>query len=127
MNFTHMRTRLSVISALSASAAFLPLVASAQTLLNTLALFSQFLNSLVYLAITAAILAFFWGLIRYLFNNKGGDDKKQGLEIMMYGILALFVMVSIWGIIQLLQRTFGVTNNQAIIPQTIQINPGGFR
>ncbi len=122
----HMRSRLSTISALTAGAAFLPVVASAQTLLNTLALFSQFLNSLVYLAITGAILAFFWGLIRYLWSGNA-EQQKENLNIMLYGILTLFVMVSIWGIIQLLQRTFGVTNNQAIIPQTIQINPSQFR
>lgn len=121
-----MRSRISIISALAAGAVVLPVVASAQTLLNTLALFSQFLNSLVYLAITAAILAFFWGLIMYLLKG-GAEEKKKGLDIMLMGVLALFVMVSIWGIIQLLQRTFGVTNNQAIIPQTIQINPSQFR
>lgn len=122
-----MRSRLSIISALGAGTALLPLVASAQTLLNTLALVSQFLNSLVYLFITLAIVVFFWGMIRYILAAGGADKQKENLKIMLYGIIAIFVMVSIWGIIQLLQRTFGVTNNQAIIPQTIQINPSQFR
>ena len=115
-----MRTRLSAISALTAGAAFLPAIASAQTLLNTLALVSQFLNSLIYLFITLAIVVFFWGLIRYLWEV--GEKKHEGLETMMYGIIAIFVMVSIWGIIRLLQSTFRVTSTEPIIPKTIQID-----
>lgn len=96
------------------------MLASAQTLLNTLALVSQFLNSLVYLFITLAIVVFFWGLIRYLMSV--GEQKSEGLQTMMYGIIAIFVMVSIWGIIRLLQSTFRVTSTEPVIPKTIQID-----
>ncbi|TSC62362.1 MAG: hypothetical protein Athens041674_525 [Parcubacteria group bacterium Athens0416_74] len=41
---------------------------------------------------------------------------------MMYGVIAIFVMVSIWGIIRLLQNTFKVTSTDPIIPKGIQIN-----
>ncbi len=47
-----MRTRLylqAFLSALTGGVALVPALASAQTLLNTLALVSQFLNSLIYL------------------------------------------------------------------------------
>lgn len=116
-----MRTRLSLISALSAGSLLLPVFASAQTLLNTLALVSQFLNSLVYLFITLAIVVFFWGLIKYLFGN-AAENKSEGLQTMLYGVIAIFVMVSIWGIIRLLQSTFRVTSTEPVIPKTIQID-----
>ena len=115
-----MRTRLSAISALTAGAALLPAIASAQTLLNTLALVSQFLNSLIYLFITLAIDVFFWGLIRYLWEV--GEKKSEGLQTMLWGVIAIFVMVSIWGIIRLLQSTFRVTSTEPVIPKTIQID-----
>jgi len=111
--------RTSFYSGIAGVALFLPMLASAQTILNLLALANTVLNSLVYLLITGAIVVFFWGLITYLATD--GEDKKKGLNRMLMGIAALFVMVSIWGIIQLLQRTFGVTNNRAIVPETIQI------
>lgn len=98
----------------------LPMLASAQTLLNTLALVSTFLNSLVYLFITLAIVVFFWGLIKYLWSS--AEQKHEGLQIMMYGIIAIFVMVSIWGIIRLLQSTFRVTSTEPVIPKTIQLD-----
>ncbi len=116
-----MRTRLTALSVLSGGVALMPALASAQTLLNTLAFVSQFLNSLVYLFITLAIVVFFWGLIKYLWGG-GAEGKSDGLQIMMYGIITIFVMVSIWGLIRLLQSTFRVTSTEPIIPKTIQID-----
>jgi len=87
--------RLSVLTSLAAGVALLPVIASAQTLLNTLALVSTFLNSLVYLFITLAIVVFFWGLIKYLLGE-GQEGKAKGLQIMLMGVVTVFVMVSIW-------------------------------
>ena len=103
------------------AAAFVPVIASAQTLLNTLALVSTFLNSVVYLFITLAIVVFFWGLIKYLFGD-GSEGKTKGLQIMLMGVVTIFVMVSIWGIIRLLQSTFRVTSTEPVIPKTIQLD-----
>lgn len=116
-----MRTRLTAVSALSTGALLLPAFVSAQTLLNTLALASQFLNSLVYLFITLAIVIFFYGLVKYLLQG-GSEGKAEGLKIMLMGVITIFVMVSIWGIIRLLQSTFRVTSTEPIIPKTIQID-----
>ena len=92
---------------------------AAQGLLGTLALANRILNGLVGLLILVAILAFFWGLIKYLFSG-GGEDKSEGLNLMFSGVIAIFVMVSIWGIIRLLQNTFGVTQNTSITPDGIR-------
>lgn len=113
--------KLSVITSLASAAMLLPFAASAQTLLNTLALVSTFLNSLVYLFITLAIVVFFWGLIAYLFKD-GSEGKAEGLKIMLMGVVTIFVMVSIWGIIRLLQSTFRVTSTEPVIPKTIQLD-----
>ena len=111
------------VSLVLAGTVALPALTSAATLLNTLALANTFLNALIGLFITLAIVVFFWGLIRYLVN--AGEAKAEGLQIMFYGVLAIFVMVSIWGIIRLLQSTFSVTSTSPVIPQGIQINTSG--
>lgn len=114
-----------LISAVSVTGvAMVPALASAQTLLDTLALANTFLNAAIGLFITLAIVVFFWGLITYLTNV--GEEKQKGLSTMFYGVVAIFVMVSIWGIIRLLQSTFKVTSTAPVIPQGIQINTGGF-
>lgn len=62
------------------------------------------------IAIALAILAFFYGLAKYLFG--GADDHSKGLKIMGMGILAIFVMASLGGIVALLQNTFGTGGQQ---------------
>lgn len=109
-------------SVLATATAALPMLASAATLLDTLALFNTFLNAMIGLFITLAIVVFFWGLIKYLMV--AGEEKSEGLQIMFYGVIAIFVMVSIWGIIRLLQSTFKVTSTDPVIPKGIQINTG---
>jgi len=109
-----------------AAVAVLPSVALAQTLLDTLAFFNALINGVVPLAISLALLVFFWGLIQYLFkigDKTETEGKNNGLQLMIWGIAALFVMVSVWGIINILRSTFRVENNNVPVPSVPQLNP----
>ncbi len=110
-------------SVLSLAVVSLPALAAAQSLLNTLAFFNVILNGAIGLLITLAIIAFFWGLVKYLFGE-GSEGKAEGLKIMLMGVITIFVMVSIWGLVRLLQSTFQVTSTTPVIPQGVQINAG---
>ena len=103
-------------------AAFMPVVANAQNVQGVLNTFGSIINILVILCIGVAILSFFYGLIQYIAG--GAEMKANGMKMMIYGIVALFVMVSIWGLIRLLGNTFlpGVSNSP--IPAPYQYNPG---
>ncbi len=98
-----------------------PALASAQDFTGTLITISSVLNAAIGIFVTLAIVVFFWGLIQYLVNV--GEEKAKGLSIMFYGVVAIFVMVSIWGIIRLLQNTFKVGNTTPIIPGGIYYRP----
>lgn len=79
------------------------------TLIQLLNVAQDILSRLVPFAVTLAVLSFFWFLIRFIW--KGGQDpeaKTSSLKGMGFSILALFVMVSIWGIIGLLGSIVGV-------------------
>ena len=108
--------------ALALAVLCMPLLAGAATILDTLGLANTFLNAAIGLMITLAIVVFFWGIIRYVIST--GEAKAEGLQIMLWGVIAIFVMVSIWGIIRLLQSTFKVTSTDPVIPKGIQINTG---
>lgn len=98
----------------------IPVVANAQTLLQTLGLINTFLNALIGIFITLAIVIFFWGLIKYLYSM-GTEDAHKAISLMVWGVAMIFVMVSIWGIIRLLQATFRVTSTDPVIPKGIQL------
>lgn len=70
------------------------------------------LNVLLPLVVTLAILAFFWGLVMYLWAAGDPKQRAQGKGLMIWGVIALFVMVSIWGLVQVIGSLFGIDNSQ---------------
>ena len=95
-------------------------VTTSQGIIGLIRFANTALNDVIVLLITLAIVVFFWGMVRYITGD--GKTKAKGLSTIIYSILALFVMVSVWGIIHLLQSTFGVSNTDAAeAPSALQI------
>ncbi len=61
----------------------------------------------VIIVVGLAILALFWGLAKFIWKS-GESDYVEGLNIIKYSILAIFIMVSIWSIVGFLQTGFGL-------------------
>jgi len=79
------------------------------TLIGLLCRFGQILNAVVPVLIALAVVWFIWGVIMYLV----GDDeeaKKRGRNRIIYGIIGLVVIVGLWGLVNLLSNTFGLSN-----------------
>ena len=97
-------------------------VTTSQGIIGLIRFANTALNDIVVLLITLAIVMFFWGLTRYMINAGDSEARKEAMQNMIYSIIAIFVMVSIWGIIHLLQSTFGVSNTDAAeAPSALQI------
>jgi len=60
-------------------------------------------SAVVPVLIGFGLILFLLGAVRYLYTDPG---KKEHKELLGWGLLALFVMVSIWGIVGLLRKTF---------------------
>jgi hypothetical protein len=59
--------------------------------------------------ITLALLAFFWYLIEFIWKGRDNPEEyKKGRSGMFWSILALFVMVAIWGILGLIGNILGI-------------------
>jgi TM2 domain-containing membrane protein YozV len=68
------------------------------------------------LVVALALLYFFWGLARFILNAGGGKEQEEAKAIMLWGIIALFVMISVWGIVRLLGETLLKGVNSDAIP-----------
>jgi len=86
----------------------LPAITFAQTIQTVIATVGNILNLLIPIVITLAVIYFFWGVAKYILNADNEEKKAEGRSIMIYGIIALFVIVSVWGLIGLLGNTFNV-------------------
>ena len=80
-------------------------------------LFRRTLNSLVPVLIGVAIVAFLFGMIRYIKSADNEKTREEGRQYMLYSIIALFVMVSLWGLVAVLTRTTSLNNSAPPIPQ----------
>lgn len=63
------------------------------------------MSSLVYLIIAMALFGFMYGVVRYMLSGGNEQVRKESREFMLYGILILFVMTSLWGLVYLLRST----------------------
>ena len=93
----------------------LPLFVGAQnpsgTLTGFVTVVGNIVNMLVPIVTTLAIVFFFYGLAKYVLNAGDEDKKEEGKNIMIWGVLAMFVLVTLWGIIAFIQKTVGNNDN----------------
>ncbi len=78
-------------------------------------------RALASLMLTSAVAVFFFGIVQYIWGLRQGDavKTKVGNNFMVWGLVALFVMFSVWGIIRYAQGIFGVTDTKMTIPSFI--------
>ncbi len=88
--------------------AVLPVMAFAQTTFGSILTTSGNLLSLIIKLLFAAALAFFvFGVIKFVIAGDA-DKKAEARHAMIQGIIGLFVIVSVWGLVGVIQSTFGI-------------------
>ena len=84
-------------------------------LLGLLALAQKLVSNLIPFAVGLAVLAFFWFLVLFIFRGgQSADGKSNALKGMGYSVLALFVMVSIWGIVGFFGSILGINQGGTV-------------
>ncbi len=73
---------------------------------------------LVGLLMALALTYFLWGVVKYIQSTGDEAKRKEGINMMTYGIIALFVMVSVWGLVNLLKGTFPLDSTIPRPPST---------
>lgn len=79
-------------------------------------------NTLIPILIAASFLIFIWGLVQFFLIAKDDnkDAKQKGKDLMLWGIFAFVIIVSIWGIVALISGGLNLNdenlNNRPIAP-----------
>lgn len=69
---------------------------------------------LVPLIFALAFIVFIWGIFLYFVSGGHDEEKRErGKSLMLWGLIGFFVMVSVWGLVNLFLGTFQL-NNQAV-------------
>jgi hypothetical protein len=103
------------------SAWALPLLAFAQVrnVADAAGLITGIINGVIVpLVFTIAFLVFIWGIFTYFIAAGENDEKREtGKKLMLYGIVGFFLMVSVWGLVNILLNTAQLNNQQIPLPQ----------
>lgn len=67
----------------------------------------EILNPLITLMIGIAVLYFLWGAFEFVRNADSSAERKKGSLNMLWGALGLFIMVTAYGILNLILGTLG--------------------
>ncbi|OHA89873.1 MAG: hypothetical protein A2832_01910 [Candidatus Zambryskibacteria bacterium RIFCSPHIGHO2_01_FULL_44_22b] len=91
--------------------ALVPALASAQSLTNLTTLLNSIKNlvdTALPIVVGLGLLAFFWGLVKFVFAAGDEEARKGAKSMMIYSVVALFIMVSIWGLIGFIGGAFNI-------------------
>ncbi len=55
-----------------------------------------------------AFAIFLWGVARFIFQSDDESAREQGKQHIIWGLVGMFIMVSVFAIIHLIVGTFGI-------------------
>jgi hypothetical protein len=86
---------------------------------------TELVNMIIPLFIGIALLFFIWNLIKYVLRASDEEERTASRSYMIYSIIAFFVMISIWGLVNFLVATFGLEGTQGPVqlPAVPTTNP----
>lgn len=84
----------------------------------------QFINAvLVPLIFALAFIVFIWGVFQYFIAGGHDEEKREkGRGLMMYGLIGFFVMVSVWGLVNILTGSFNLNERVPSYPDAPTTN-----
>ena len=101
------------IGALVVGALALPLVSFAQlgNVDSLVVSIGNIVNRVIPIMFAIALLGFFYGIVMYIFGAE--DNKDKAKKTMIWGVIALFVMGSVWGLVRFIGDAVGVGTGTA--------------
>ncbi len=69
---------------------------------------NNILTPIIYLLFALAILYFMWGVMIFIRNADSPEKREEGFQHMIWGLVGLFIMLSVKGIIGIILATLGL-------------------
>lgn len=103
--------------------AFLPSIALAQlggvgTADNLVTFLKNVLNTATVLILGAAVVFFLWGVFQFVMAAGDDEARAKGRNHIIYGIIGIAVMVSLWGLVNFFTGSAGLTPTAGVAPAT---------
>jgi len=94
-----------------------PFLALAQRVQDVIGTIMSILDIVVPLLIAIAVVIFLYGVVKYITAGGAEEKRAEARNVMIYGIVGLFVMVAVWGLVNILISTFGLQTTVPLVPE----------
>lgn len=68
---------------------------------------SNIIQPIIGFLFALALVMFIWGIVQFIANAENEEKLNEGKEHMLWGIMGMFIMVSVFGIMNLICNTIG--------------------
>jgi hypothetical protein len=75
------------------------------------ALYTTILNPIIAILFAVALAAFAYGIVQYIWNPDNETMREQGKRNMLYGIIGLAIMSSVFGIMRFIVASIGADSS----------------
>ena len=103
----------------SSSVILSPILASAESaksLGTVLDNVKELLAKIIPIIMVIATIVFLWGVVRFITSAQDAEKRKEARDLIIYGLIGLFVMVAVWGLVAIIQQFFGIPGSGGAIP-----------
>ena len=66
------------------------------------------INPIIILGFVVAVVVFFFGIAQFIWKADSDTDRETGKRSIGYGIIGLFIMISVYGILRFVLTTFEI-------------------
>ncbi len=77
---------------------------------TSIATITKFINQTIYVIIGVAVLIFVFGLLKYIRAGGDSDTIKEARDSIIMGIVIIFVMTCVWGLVRVISNTIMLSN-----------------
>jgi len=89
---------------------------TAATVQSIMANVLDILGLAIPIVIGLALVYFLWGLVGFIGNPSSEQAQTEGRSRMIWGVVAFFVIVSVWALVRVIANSIGVSPGGSIIP-----------
>lgn len=83
---------------------------------SALRFIQTFITNAIPVLIGIAVLLFIWGVVTFVMAGDDAERRTQARNRIIWGVVSIFVILSVWGLVNILLNTFGTGGQISVTP-----------
>ncbi len=92
-------------------------------LFGIIAIIGKLFSAIVPILVALGIVYFVWGVINYVIADSE-EAKQKGRDSIVFGVIGLAVILSVWGLVRMVMLTFNLDSSQVQVQNLQNLLPG---